>query len=199
MCVCVYAIKFTCNNVHCSTISPFHTFHPFNIRITSQPGAQWATNIQHVRPYGHIMIFHDFSTYFPSLIHPSSYQIYQVLPSSHPSFGLSTCSPWRMGAITGALSLRGAAWRRGSGRPEPSSRGPGCSSKGNSSGGRWVTGGNSRGFCLHWFSWDHLRSSLEIWPGSENGGTVWYCTISLAIFSGEVPWNLGLENRPYVW
>ena len=100
------------------------------------------------------MSFHDFS--ICSLPYTSF-----ILPSSHPpSFGLSTCSPCRIGAITGALSLRGFA-ARGSGRPEPSSRGLGCCSKGNSSGGIWVTGGNggnSRGFCFHWFSWDHLGS-----------------------------------------
>ena len=32
--------------------------------------------------------------------------------------------------------------------------------------------------------------------GSSNGGTL---VPYKAIFSGDIPWNLGLNNRPYIW
>ena len=46
-----------------------------------------------------------------------------------------------------------------------------------------------------------LPSELDIFNGRSSGSNKWryVSTIFLAIFSGDIPWNLGLNNRPNIY
>ena len=48
---------------------------------------------------------------------------------------------------------------------------------------------------------NNQRVYLHISMGDLQDPTDWryVSTIFLAIFSGDIPWNLGLKNRPYIW